>query len=98
MYTFQWKVGDRCRARFTEDQCLYEAEILSIDDSSGTCYVRYADYGNEEEQLIKDLLRVQSNKHKQTQESENEVKRSLVLYKNLNVCCFTCLDEADMID
>ncbi|XP_060596669.1 survival motor neuron protein-like, partial [Ruditapes philippinarum] len=68
----KWKVGDRCRARFTEDQCLYEAEILSVDESAGTCYVRYADYGNEEEQMIKDLVRVQTNKHKPTQESENE--------------------------
>ncbi|XP_045216866.2 survival of motor neuron protein-like [Mercenaria mercenaria] len=70
--TRKWKVGDRCRARFSEDQCLYEAEIISIDDAAGTCYVRYADYGNEEEQMLKDLLRVRKAKHKQVQESENE--------------------------
>jgi survival motor neuron protein len=94
----QWKVGDRCRARFTEDQCLYEAEILSVDESAGTCYVRYADYGNEEEQMIKDLVRVQTNKHKPTQESENEVQwenKPVVLKGHLLTLCssFCCQDE-----
>lgn len=67
----KWKVGDRCRARFSDDQCLYEAEILSVDDSSGTCFVRYTGYGNEEEHNIKDLQRVHRHKEKHA-DTENE--------------------------
>lgn len=54
---------------------MYEAEVISVDDSAGTCYVRYVDYGNEEEHSIKDLLRVHRQKHRHLRESENEVKQ-----------------------
>ena len=52
----QWKAEDHCRAVFTEDGRLYEAVICSIDNSAGTCVVRYLGYGNEEEQALTDLL------------------------------------------
>ena len=52
----QWKVGDHCRAVFTEDGEIYEAVILSVDSSSNSCFIRYLGYGNEEEQYLNDLL------------------------------------------
>lgn len=53
---FQFKVGDHCRAVFTEDGQLYEAVIISLDDENEICRVRYLGYGNEEDQLLSDLL------------------------------------------
>ncbi|XP_062602897.1 survival motor neuron protein 1-like [Saccostrea cucullata] len=51
----QWKPGDQCRAIFSEDGLVYDAEILSVDQSAGTCIVRYRGYGNEEEQILDKL-------------------------------------------
>ena len=54
--SFQWRVGDRCRAIFTEDGEIYEAVILSIDKQKDTCFVRYVGYGNEEKQYLPNLM------------------------------------------
>ena len=70
---FQWKVGDHCRATFSEDGLKYEAEILSIDHETGTCYVRYVSYGNEEEQDIKDLQKISVKSKSKEKESDVEV-------------------------
>ena len=71
---FQWKVGDHCRATFSEDGLKYEAEILSIDHEAGTCFVRYVSYGNEEEQELKDLHKISVVKSKlKEKESDAEV-------------------------
>ncbi|KAI8478711.1 SMN protein Smn1 [Branchiostoma belcheri] len=51
----KWKPGDQCIAMYSEDQLWYPAEILSINPQRRTCLVRYTDYGNEEEQNLKDL-------------------------------------------
>ncbi|XP_078692813.1 survival motor neuron protein 1-like isoform X2 [Branchiostoma floridae x Branchiostoma belcheri] len=51
----RWKPGDQCIAMYSEDQLWYPAEILSINPQRRTCLVRYTDYGNEEEQNLKDL-------------------------------------------
>lgn len=52
----QWHVGDSCRAAFTEDGLIYSASIISIDEQSGTCTVRYHGYGNEEQQELAALM------------------------------------------
>ncbi|XP_056312950.1 survival motor neuron protein 1 [Danio aesculapii] len=52
----EWQVGDSCYAFWSEDGNLYAATITSIDQEKGTCVVFYADYGNEEEQKLGDLL------------------------------------------
>ncbi|XP_036453795.1 survival motor neuron protein 1 [Colossoma macropomum] len=52
----EWKVGDSCYAFWSEDGNVYAATISSIDLDKGTCVVYYTDYGNEEEQNLKDLL------------------------------------------
>ncbi|KAI4871415.1 hypothetical protein NFI96_013040 [Prochilodus magdalenae] len=52
----EWKVGDSCYAIWSEDGNVYAATISSVDPDKGTCVVYYTDYGNEEEQNLKDLL------------------------------------------
>jgi len=56
----QWKVGDKCRAVFSEDNTEYVAVIQSInagggDDSSGTANICYEGYGNTETKRLSDL-------------------------------------------
>ncbi|XP_074651283.1 survival motor neuron protein-like isoform X2 [Tubulanus polymorphus] len=51
-----WAVGDMCRAIFSEDQSVYPAKIVAIDNDSKTCTVRYTNYENEEDINIADLL------------------------------------------
>ncbi|XP_042564122.1 survival motor neuron protein 1 isoform X2 [Clupea harengus] len=51
-----WKVGDSCCARWSEDGNLYSARITSIDHKRGTGFVVYTNYGNKEEHYLKDLL------------------------------------------
>ena len=45
-----------CQAMYTEDELMYNARIISIDQSASTCVVRYEGYENEEEQYLDDLL------------------------------------------
>lgn len=52
----QWRVGEPCCAYWSEDGKLYAATIASIDEKRGTCVVVFTDYGNEEEQNLRDLL------------------------------------------
>ncbi|XP_078380160.1 uncharacterized protein LOC144663001 isoform X2 [Oculina patagonica] len=51
-----WRVGDSCRAVYSEDELIYDAVIISLDASSNTCVVRFCGYGNKEEQNLDDLL------------------------------------------
>ena len=51
----KWKAGDQCRAVFSEDGLVYDAEILFVDQQAGTCVVRYRGYGNEEEHILDNL-------------------------------------------
>ncbi|NWY71554.1 SMN protein, partial [Erithacus rubecula] len=52
----QWKVGDSCRAVWSEDGNVYLATIASINQKRGTCVVTYTGYGNQEDQNLSDLL------------------------------------------
>ncbi|XP_018614586.1 survival motor neuron protein 1 isoform X2 [Scleropages formosus] len=64
----QWKVGDACWAFWSEDGNLYSATVSSIDHEKGTCMVVYADYGNEEEQNLADLLSESYEEDAETQD------------------------------
>ncbi|XP_064608117.1 survival of motor neuron protein-like [Liolophura sinensis] len=66
----RWKVGERCRAVFTEDAGIYDAVILSINEEDQTCFVRYTGYGNEEQQSLANLLPA-SRSNKQNSDIEN---------------------------
>ena len=46
---------------------------MSIDHEAGTCYVRYVSYGNEEEQVIKDLQKISIKPKTKEKESDAEV-------------------------
>uniref|UniRef100_A0A8C9WD05 Survival of motor neuron 1, telomeric n=1 Tax=Scleropages formosus TaxID=113540 RepID=A0A8C9WD05_SCLFO len=74
----QWKVGDACWAFWSEDGNLYSATVSSIDHEKGTCMVVYADYGNEEEQNLADLLSESYEEDAETQDV-SQVK-----------CCISC--------
>jgi len=52
----EWQVGSRCRAVYSADGERYAAVIVSIDDATATCTVRYDYYNNEEVQRLDDLL------------------------------------------
>lgn len=68
MIYLQWKVGDSCCALWSEDGKLYPARITSIDHKRGTCIVVYTNYGNKEEQYLKDLLSPGTGKDKASEE------------------------------
>ena len=51
----QWKVGERCVARWSEDGVWYRAEVVAAAASAFT--VRFMDYGNEAEVAPADLVR-----------------------------------------
>ena len=70
-FSLQWRVGDRCRAVFTEDGEIYDAVILSIDKQKDTCFVRYVGYGNEEKQYLPNLM--PSEDSIKTQSTTNDV-------------------------
>ncbi|XP_061164202.1 survival motor neuron protein-like [Saccostrea echinata] len=68
----QWKPGDQCRAIFSEDGLVYDAEILSVDQSTRTCIVRYRGYGNEEEQILDNLRSAPGRRSQQQKLSAGE--------------------------
>ncbi|KAK6617976.1 hypothetical protein RUM44_002418 [Polyplax serrata] len=47
--TWIWSKGDKCMARYWEDQMYYNAVVTAVSDN--TCVVRFTDYGNYEEVL-----------------------------------------------
>ncbi|CAH1391535.1 unnamed protein product [Nezara viridula] len=51
---YRWKVGDKCMAKYWEDNVYYNAEVTGI--SKKTCVVRFLEYGNFEEVLQDDCL------------------------------------------
>lgn len=73
LFGCQWVVGDRCRAVYSEDGEIYEAVILSVDPENEVCYVRYVDYGNEEEQYIPNIMPPLKEKSKQRQQRVAEL-------------------------
>lgn len=51
-----YKVGDYVRATYSEDNIDYEAHIISIDDTNGTCVVKFIGYDNEQRVRLIDLV------------------------------------------
>ncbi|GAB6018987.1 Survival motor neuron [Chamberlinius hualienensis] len=88
--TKKWAIGDRCRAKYSGDGVIYEAEIISIDEDSATCYVSYIDYGNGEEFYLDEILpAIDSNNveksSKNTNNSHGDYRRKLTPSKSKNV-------------
>ncbi|XP_041760459.1 survival motor neuron protein 1 isoform X1 [Coregonus clupeaformis] len=90
----EWRVGEPCCAYWSEDGKLYAATISSIDEKRGTCIVLFTDYGNEEEQNLRDLLTESSeveeeapNKVKEAESSTKEGDRSSAPHPHSHVPC-----------
>ncbi|XP_071505224.1 uncharacterized protein [Diadema antillarum] len=52
----KWRVGDRCRAVFTEDDQIYSAVIRNINSKGHSCRIRYVGYGNEEDKRLSEIF------------------------------------------
>ncbi|XP_069677704.1 tudor domain-containing protein 3-like isoform X2 [Periplaneta americana] len=51
---WQWHKGDKCMAKYWEDNMYYNAEVTGV--SERTCVVRFIEYGNYEEVLQDDCI------------------------------------------
>jgi len=45
----QWKVNDQCLALWSNNNRLYKARIIEVDEQNKVCKVRYDDYDCDEE-------------------------------------------------
>ncbi|XP_014214829.1 tudor domain-containing protein 3 [Copidosoma floridanum] len=52
--TWMWRVGDRCMAKYWEDNMYYNAEVTAV--SKTTCVVQFKDFHNYEEVLQLDCI------------------------------------------
>lgn len=60
-FLWSFKVGDRCLAKYWEDEKYYNAEIQAVTDK--TCVVHFPEYGNYEEVLHTDCLPITDANH-----------------------------------
>lgn len=60
-FLWSFKVGDRCLAKYWEDEKYYNAEIQAVTDK--TCVVHFPEYGNFEEVLHTDCLPITDANH-----------------------------------
>ena len=51
----EYRLGDWCRARWTEDQLVYEATVKSVDRKKGTAKVEFVGFGNIEVKQLDEL-------------------------------------------
>ncbi|RWS09467.1 survival motor neuron protein-like isoform X1 [Dinothrombium tinctorium] len=72
----EWRKGHFCRCVYSEDKCEYEAQIVDICKDRGTCIVRYIGYGNEEEQLLTDLM---PSKGKSSRKIQEKAAREVIM-------------------
>lgn len=60
-FLWNFNVGDRCLAKYWEDEKYYNAEIQAVTDK--TCVVHFPEYGNFEEVLRTDCLPITDANH-----------------------------------
>lgn len=72
-----------CRAVYTEDNILYDAEILSVDTDNETCVVCYVGYGNEEEKKLSELKVMSRKSQKQNMTSDLDVGIEFTTYGSI---------------
>lgn len=68
--TKTYNVGDNVRATYHEDNIDYEARIISIDESSSTCVVKFIGYDNEQIVRLMDLVDSWGDDEQQKQVNE----------------------------
>lgn len=61
--TWKWKTGDRCMAKYWEDNKFYNAVVTGV--TNRTCMVEFLEYGNFEEVLHCDCIPITSDKDDQ---------------------------------
>ena len=54
----KWKINDFCRAKYLEDDQVYEAQIIALEESAGHRYatVKFLGYGNDEHVWLENLM------------------------------------------
>ena len=75
---YSWKVGDLCKAPFSEDGQYYIAEILLIKEWKKSAVVQYQYYENEEEVNMSDMLKLESSPTKVSSSSIPPLKFKIV--------------------
>lgn len=75
-WPLSWKSGDHCRAMYTADGQLYEAEIQSVNTRSDTCTVQFVGYGNCEEVFLQHLQTSHGEQARESQIKEAELSVS----------------------
>ncbi|KAK6643838.1 hypothetical protein RUM43_000101 [Polyplax serrata] len=88
----QWKVGDKCKCRYSNDLKYYEADIIELNSASGICTVKYVGYENEESTSVTNLRQSsgENARLKQTIDAANEndvtseVSNKTKLMNNMN--------------
>merc|ERR1712013_373216 len=63
-----FRVGDWCRAEWSEDAVVYEAVIESINRKKGTAKVRFLGFNNMEEKELDDLFLSKGEERRKEQE------------------------------
>jgi len=67
-----FRVGDWCRAEWSEDAVVYEAVIESINRKKGTAKVRFLGFNNMEEKELDDLFLSKGEERRKEQEERSE--------------------------
>ena len=54
----EWKINDFCRAKYIEDDQVYEAQIIAFEESAGHPYavIKFLGYGNDDNIWIENLM------------------------------------------
>merc|ERR1712048_594171 len=77
-----YRLGDWCRAEWSEDGIVYEAEVLSVDRKKRTAEVKFVGFGNKEVKDLDDLLMSKGEERRieqelQSKESEVDLQQDL---------------------
>lgn len=82
----EYKVGDYVRATY-EDGVDYEAKLISINPNSGTCFLRYIGYDNEQEMPLSNLIPSWGKKARRLQYAIAKLGKETPHTANINKNC-----------
>ncbi|XP_053640970.1 survival motor neuron protein isoform X4 [Cherax quadricarinatus] len=81
----EWKTGDACRAKYSEDGLWYEGTVVGLNAATGMCTVRFVGFNNEEEVLVNRLAKSKGEAARRKQieladdgQSESDLCSSLI--------------------
>jgi len=64
----EYRLGDWCRARWSEDETVYEATVESVDSRRGTATVKFVGFGNCEVKRLEELYMSKGEERRAEQE------------------------------